>query len=253
MAQTCFLNPNIHLQASFCRVQSMLCAVPRTFRLTACDMLCSNSSQHQHNLWAARYSTWLLIQLTPKGVVFSFLFLFINMTLVCVQIRIPTQNLQATFSEVKGRHVWGTDVYTDDSDIVCAVMHCGYYNASLKKPVAMVSEMRVVIQLLPPQIEYPVFVRNGIRSRAWWAGGTSCSYKVHPSSSLHDAATHISCLCTSCSYMVHPSSSLHDAATHTSCLCTLCSPPLLVQSTLRHVELAAMDAPTRCITPCLTC
>lgn len=95
-----------------------------------------------------------------------------------VQIRIPTQNLQATFSEVKGRHVWGTDVYTDDSDIVCAVMHCGYYNASLKKPVAMVSEMRVVIQLLPPQIEYPVFVRNGIRSRAWWAGGTSCSYKV---------------------------------------------------------------------------
>ena len=25
--------------------------------------------------WAARYNTWLLIQLTPKGVVFSFLFL----------------------------------------------------------------------------------------------------------------------------------------------------------------------------------
>lgn len=97
---------------------------------------------------------------------------------ICMQIRIPTNNLQATFSEVKGRHVWGTDVYTDDSDIVCAVMHCGYYNASLKKPVAMVSEMRVVVQLLPPQTEYPVFVRNGIRSRAWWAGGTKCSYKV---------------------------------------------------------------------------
>ena len=36
----------------------------------------------------------------------------------------------------------------------------------------------MVIQILPPQTEYPVFVRNGIRSRAWWAGGTSCSYKV---------------------------------------------------------------------------
>jgi len=142
-----------------------------------------------------------------------------------VQIRIPTQNLQATFSEVKGRHVWGTDVYTDDSDIVCAVMHCGYYNASLKKPVAMVSEMRVVIQLLPPQIEYPVFVRNGIRSRAWWAGGTSCSYKVHPSSSSHDVDT------------------------HTSCLCTLCCPPLLVESALRPVGLAALAAPTRCAMP----
>lgn len=98
----------------------------------------------------------------------------------CSQVRIPAHNLQATFAEVKGRHVWGTDVYTDDSDIVCAVMHCGYYNASLKKPVASVTEMRAVIQILPPQTEYPVFVRNGIRSRAWWAGGTSCSYKVQP-------------------------------------------------------------------------
>ena len=26
--------------------------------------------------WAARYNTWLLIKLTPKGIVFSFLFLF---------------------------------------------------------------------------------------------------------------------------------------------------------------------------------
>ena len=25
-------------------------------------------------IWAARYNTWLLIKLTPKGVVFSFLF-----------------------------------------------------------------------------------------------------------------------------------------------------------------------------------
>ena len=95
-----------------------------------------------------------------------------------MQVNIPAKNLQHTFSEVKGR-VWGTDIYTDDSDIVCAVMHCGFYNASLKKPVGGVDEMKVVIQLLPPQQEYPLFVRNSIRSRAWWGGGTSCSYKVN--------------------------------------------------------------------------
>ena len=34
------------------------------------------ASTHCHLLpWAARYNTWLLIKLTPKGVVFSFLFL----------------------------------------------------------------------------------------------------------------------------------------------------------------------------------
>ncbi len=36
----------------------------RTARL--CDIL------HQGSSWAARYNTWLLIKLTPKGVVFSF-------------------------------------------------------------------------------------------------------------------------------------------------------------------------------------
>ncbi len=31
------------------------------------------------HVWAARYNTWLLIKLTPKGIVFSFLFLIANM------------------------------------------------------------------------------------------------------------------------------------------------------------------------------
>ncbi len=34
-----------------------------------------------HATWAARYNTWLLIKLTPKGVVFSFL--FFSVTCVC--------------------------------------------------------------------------------------------------------------------------------------------------------------------------
>ena len=31
------------------------------------------------NPWAARYNTWLFIKLTPKGVVFSFFFLFFSL------------------------------------------------------------------------------------------------------------------------------------------------------------------------------
>jgi len=34
----------------------------------------ARASCAQPALWAARYNTWLLIKLTPKGVVFSFLF-----------------------------------------------------------------------------------------------------------------------------------------------------------------------------------
>ena len=95
-----------------------------------------------------------------------------------MQIDIPAQNLTSALAEVKGRHVWGTDIYTDDSNLICALMHCGYYNAALKKPVAAVAEMNVVIQLMPPQQTYPNYTRNGIRPRAWWVGGTTCSYKV---------------------------------------------------------------------------
>ncbi len=35
----------------------------------------------QHLFWAARYNTWLLMKLTPKGVVFSFLFLSTSVVL----------------------------------------------------------------------------------------------------------------------------------------------------------------------------
>ncbi len=33
---------------------------------------CSDCTQYSCLSWAARYNTWLLIKLTPKGVVFSF-------------------------------------------------------------------------------------------------------------------------------------------------------------------------------------
>ncbi len=35
--------------------------------------------KYDNSLWAARYNTWLLIALTPKGVVFSFLFFSMTM------------------------------------------------------------------------------------------------------------------------------------------------------------------------------
>ena len=40
------------------------------------NMHVSNECMPMHGLWAARYNTWLLIELTPKGVVFSFLVCF---------------------------------------------------------------------------------------------------------------------------------------------------------------------------------
>ncbi len=53
-----------HLQASVLRMRCSLEVKP-------CAL---HPLEYLH--WAARYNTWLLIELTPKGVVFSFLFFF---------------------------------------------------------------------------------------------------------------------------------------------------------------------------------
>ncbi len=41
-------------------------------------------SSADSRVWAARYNTWLLIKLTPKGLVFSFLFFFLLTHVGCV-------------------------------------------------------------------------------------------------------------------------------------------------------------------------
>ena len=47
---------------------------PRAARLPVHMLPGCHLRQHLATPWAARYNTWLLIKLTPKGVVFSFLF-----------------------------------------------------------------------------------------------------------------------------------------------------------------------------------
>jgi len=47
--------------------------------------------------WAARYNTWLLIKLTPKGVVFSFLLLLLPLLLsICGMTLLQAYTMHAT-------------------------------------------------------------------------------------------------------------------------------------------------------------
>ncbi|CAI0430968.1 unnamed protein product [Linum tenue] len=61
-----------------------------------------------------------------------------------LEIRIPAENVTATNRQVRGGQLWGTDIYTDDSDLVAG---------------------------------YTSMLRNNVRSRAWGAG-IGCSYRV---------------------------------------------------------------------------
>ncbi|GMG99861.1 hypothetical protein Nepgr_001701 [Nepenthes gracilis] len=94
-----------------------------------------------------------------------------------LEIRIPAEHLTATNRQVRGGQLWGTDIYTNDSDIVAVLMHTGYCRPTASPPPSAIQELRTTIRVLPPQDCYVSTLRNNVRSRAWGAA-IGCSYHV---------------------------------------------------------------------------
>ncbi|XP_047315212.1 uncharacterized protein LOC124919098 [Impatiens glandulifera] len=94
-----------------------------------------------------------------------------------LEIRIPAEHVSATNRQVRGGQLWGTDIYTNDSDLVAVLMHTGYCRPTASAPPSVVQELRATIRVLPPKDSYISTLRNNVRSRAWGAG-ISCSYGV---------------------------------------------------------------------------
>ncbi|KAL3524600.1 hypothetical protein ACH5RR_012972 [Cinchona calisaya] len=94
-----------------------------------------------------------------------------------LDIRIPAEHVSAMNRQVKGGQLWGTDTYTDDSDLVAVLMHTGYCRPTASPPEATIQELHVTIRVLPPQDCYISTLRNNVRSRAWGAA-IGCSYRV---------------------------------------------------------------------------
>eukprot|EP00262_Sarcandra_glabra_P011518 TRINITY_DN2780_c0_g1_i1.p1 TRINITY_DN2780_c0_g1~~TRINITY_DN2780_c0_g1_i1.p1 ORF type:complete len:817 (+),score=173.64 TRINITY_DN2780_c0_g1_i1:177-2627(+) len=94
-----------------------------------------------------------------------------------LEIRIPAEYITATNRQVRGGQLWGTDIYTDDSDLVAVLMHTGYCRPTASPPPPAIHELRATIRVLPPQDCYTATLRNNVRSRAWGAA-IGCSYRV---------------------------------------------------------------------------
>ncbi|CAH8392269.1 unnamed protein product [Eruca vesicaria subsp. sativa] len=94
-----------------------------------------------------------------------------------LEVRIPAEHVTATNRQVRGGQLWGTDIYTDDSDLVAVLMHTGYCRPTASPPPPTMQELRATIRVLPSQEYYTSKLRNNVRSRAWGAG-IGCSYRV---------------------------------------------------------------------------
>lgn len=97
----------------------------------------------------------------------------------CVEVRIPVQFVTSSNRQVRSRQLWGSDVYTSDSDLVAVLMHYGYIFHTIPQPVPNVAEVRVVVRPSPSQSHYISTARNAIRSRAWASSApTPCAFSV---------------------------------------------------------------------------
>lgn len=90
-----------------------------------------------------------------------------------VEIRIAPDNMTGNNPQVKARMLWGTDVYTEDSDLVAVLMHMGYYAYSNALPPANVVEVRALVRPMPSRDTYPGLFRNHLRSRTWRSSDSS--------------------------------------------------------------------------------
>jgi hypothetical protein len=94
-----------------------------------------------------------------------------------------SEDIHPHMDQVQGK-LWGTDVYTDDSDVGALLIHAGFVrweNAvenrmSVRAPAK--SGITVSIRVLPPMVQYYGTAKRGVRSRPWGNSHDGLSIKV---------------------------------------------------------------------------
>mmetsp|Transcript_36913 Transcript_36913/g.61169 ORF Transcript_36913/g.61169 Transcript_36913/m.61169 type:complete len:322 (-) Transcript_36913:240-1205(-) len=92
-----------------------------------------------------------------------------------VEVLLPAKFLISDAKTIKLRQLWGTDVYSDDSDLVAVLVHTGHVKL---KTAAPKSPLLITLRVCPAQATYMGSDRNGLRSRTWNGPHLGASYKV---------------------------------------------------------------------------
>ncbi|KAJ8097058.1 hypothetical protein POJ06DRAFT_283695 [Lipomyces tetrasporus] len=96
-----------------------------------------------------------------------------------IQIRIARRFLSRQSNpHVVRREVWGTDVYTDDSDVVAALYHSGHFSPSSGGVIAEKGDCVATLRILPLLQRYQGTFRHGINSRSWLTRHDGVSYRI---------------------------------------------------------------------------
>lgn len=133
---------------------------------------------------------------------------------------------------LKERKIWGTDVYTDDSDILAACIHSGWLRLGStaplfgatsaadneatqrrkrrkRKPTLDHRSLKITIVIAPKLIKYEGSLRAGVWSRSWGNSHDGVSYAIESVELVE-----VSRLCYHSQYDAHHDSSIIQKARH---------------------------------------
>ena len=108
-----------------------------------------------------------------------------------LDVSIPAEATSSANTRLRSRHLWGTDVYTADSDLVAVLTHVGYYRPNGTVPPNLETVHAVVRATPHPEDGYPSTSRNGIRSRSWGSVRDGCGFVVESARAVTTAGVEI--------------------------------------------------------------
>jgi len=83
-----------------------------------------------------------------------------------LEVRVPVEFFTSKNDGIEHRRLWGTDVYTEDSDLIAMLQHCGYVRPVEPVPSGL-EELIVLLELLPnDSSNFRGTERNNLRSRS---------------------------------------------------------------------------------------
>lgn len=100
-----------------------------------------------------------------------------------IEVRVSASHISTKNYEVQTRKVWGTDVYTDDSDLVAMLLHSNKFPVRAPPPRS-IAGVAVILRVLPGGTEYKSTTNNGVRSRRWESQYDRCGLKIVRTSTI---------------------------------------------------------------------
>lgn len=108
------------------------------------------------------------------------------------EVLIPVEALVASNPSVNARRLWGTDVYTGDSDVVAVLQHTGYYRPPAEEPSSDLSSVQCLLKVEPVCPKgYAPSERFGIKSRSWGVNEGSLSISVVAARAVTSAGAYV--------------------------------------------------------------